>query len=343
MSGLWAARGGATSAAAQDWLGPKADAARLMAADDGEDFREALITPVFQELAYVSAQRLNPWFQPWMYTKATDFMLDVVDGLEEGFAASSEGLVCLATGILLRYLGAHAIDSSKLEVTANLCLTIASKFNERMYVPLSRGAKHDVIEPSTGTVVARSALELEVLDRLGWRLNVVTPYALKRAALEAVLEQHELDATPEIYAQCWCAARLPAWPPQYPPSTLDDCARNFSGAIVLSARRLPSPPRSKRFDVYLYLAIRDSKYLALRDQGAALAAATDLALPPSLRKPCGGADAALADVCERLGVTDVAAGREMRALMLDVAEVCQPTKQKGRADSPDNITTTDWL
>ena len=131
-------------------------------ADDGEDFREALITPVFQELAYVSAQRLNPWFQPWMYTKATDFMLDVVDGLEEGFAASSEGLVCLATGILLRYLGAHAIDSSKLEVTANLCLTIASKFNERMYVPLSRGAKHDVIEPSTGTVVARSALELEV-------------------------------------------------------------------------------------------------------------------------------------------------------------------------------------
>ena len=178
MSGLWAARGGATSAAAQDWLGPKADAARLMAADDGEDFREALITPVFQELAYVSAQRLNPWFQPWMYTKATDFMLDVVDGLEEGFAASSEGLVCLATGILLRYLGAHAIDSSKLEVTANLCLTIASKFNERMYVPLSRGAKHDVIEPSTGTVVARSALELEVLDRLGWRLNVVTPYAL---------------------------------------------------------------------------------------------------------------------------------------------------------------------
>ena len=36
MSGLWAARGGATSAAAQDWLGPKADAARLMAADDGE-------------------------------------------------------------------------------------------------------------------------------------------------------------------------------------------------------------------------------------------------------------------------------------------------------------------
>ena len=119
--------------------------------------------------------------------------------------------------------------------------------------------------------------------------------------------------------------------------------RNFSGAIVLSACRLPSPPRSKRFDVYLYLAIRDSKYLALRDQGAALAAATDLALPPSLRKPCGGADAALADVCERLGVTDVAAAREMRALMLDVAEVCQPTKQKGRADSPDNITTTDWL
>lgn len=231
MSGLWAARGGATSAAAQDWLGPKADAARLMAADDGEDFREALITPVFQELAYVSAQRLNPWFQPWMYTKATDFMLDVVDGLEEGFAASSEGLVCLATGILLRYLGAHAIDSSKLEVTANLCLTIASKFNERMYVPLSRGAKHDVIEPSTGTVVARSALELEVLDRLGWRLNVVTPYALKRAALEAVLEQHELDATPEIYAQCWCAPRLPAWPPQYPPSTLGDCARNFSARL----------------------------------------------------------------------------------------------------------------
>jgi len=231
MSGLWAARGGATSAAAQDWLGPKADAARLMAADDGEDFREALITPVFQELAYVSAQRLNPWFQPWMYTKATDFMLDVVDGLEEGFAASSEGLVCLATGILLRYLGAHAIDSSKLEVTANLCLTIASKFNERMYVPLSRGAKHDVIEPSTGTVVARSALELEVLDRLGWRLNVVTPYALKRAALEAVLEQHELDATPEIYAQCWCAPRLPAWPPQYPPSTLGDCARNFSAQL----------------------------------------------------------------------------------------------------------------
>ena len=89
--GSGAARGGATSAAAQDWLGPKADAARLMAADDGEDFREALITPVFQELAYVGAQRLNPWFQPWMYTKATDFMLDVVDGLEEGFAALVRG------------------------------------------------------------------------------------------------------------------------------------------------------------------------------------------------------------------------------------------------------------
>ena len=77
-----------------------------------------------------------------------------------------------------------------------------------------------MIEPSTGTVVARSALELEVLDRLGWRLNVVTPYALKRAALEAVLEQHELDATPEIYAQCWCAPRLArlasSVPPEYP-------------------------------------------------------------------------------------------------------------------------------
>ena len=49
---------------------------------------------------------------------------------------------------------------------------------------------------------------------------MVTPYALKRAALEAVLEQHELDATPEIYAQCWCAPRLArlasSVPPEYP-------------------------------------------------------------------------------------------------------------------------------
>ena len=102
----------------------------------------------------------------------------------------------------------------------------------------------------------------------------------------------------------------------------------------------PAPParaRSKRFDVYLYLAIRDSTYLALRDQGAALAAAADLAPPPSLRKPCGGADRALVDMCRRLGVGDVDGAREMRALMLDVAAVCEPGKEKDRSSSPESV------
>ena len=73
-----------------------------------------------------------------MYTKAIDRMLDIVDALQADFTDCTEGLVTLASVVLLRYLKVAAVDRHKIDLVAQVCLTVASKLNERMYVPLGR-------------------------------------------------------------------------------------------------------------------------------------------------------------------------------------------------------------
>ena len=57
---------------------------------------------------------------------------------------------CFASVVLLRYLKVAAVDRHKIDLVAQVCLTVASKLNERMYVPLGRsdGTKeeHDAKE-----------------------------------------------------------------------------------------------------------------------------------------------------------------------------------------------------
>ena len=142
-------------------------------------------------------------------------MLGVVDGLEEH---RPPRLTRAAGHRILGYLGAHEIKARRrkpLTVVVShaniVCCTLAD-------VSLTNAIRNETFDVVVIDGRRAGRAELEVLDRLGWRLNVVTPYALKRAALEAVLEQHELDATPEIYAQCLKAPRRPPGR-MYPPST----------------------------------------------------------------------------------------------------------------------------
>ena len=88
-----------------------------------------------------------------MYTKAIDRMLDIVDALQADFTDCTEGLVTLASVVLLRYLKVAAVDRHKIDLVAQVCLTVASKLNERMYVPLGR---------SDGTKEERFKCKLEL-------------------------------------------------------------------------------------------------------------------------------------------------------------------------------------
>ena len=116
-----------------------------------------------------------------MYTKAIDRMLDIVDALQADFTDCTEGLVTLASVVLLRYLKVAAVDRHKIDLVAQVCLTVASKLNERMYVPLGR---------SDGTKEERfkCKLELELLGKLGWHIHASTPYTIKEIALEVIFE-----------------------------------------------------------------------------------------------------------------------------------------------------------
>ena len=147
-----------------------------------------------------------------MYTKACDFMLDVVDGLEEGFTECTEGLVALSATILLRYLREVEVEKAEVESLAQVCLTVASKLTERMYVPLASSTR----EQRSAEEARRPELELQLLDRLDWKINIITPYGLRATALEAVYALLPLPAPPtdDQRVQCRCAR-----PPR--PSTAD--------------------------------------------------------------------------------------------------------------------------
>ena len=138
-----------------------------------------------------------------MYTKACDFMLDVVDGLEEGFTECTEGLVALSATILLRYLREVEVEKAEVESLAQVCLTVASKLTERMYVPLASSTR----EQRSAEEARRPELELQLLDRLDWKINIITPYGLRATALEAVYALLPLPAPPtdDQRVQCRCA------------------------------------------------------------------------------------------------------------------------------------------
>ena len=100
----------------------------------------------------------------------------------------------------------------------------------------------------------------------------------------------------------------------------------------------PPPSRSKLLEVYLYLGVRDAAYLVLPDQAAALAAAAELAASKALGTPGDQLPA----LCAALGVTDAAAARLMRELMLravsgaPIEEVGECCKER---DSPATVFT----
>ena len=58
----------------------------------------------------------------------------------------------------------------------------ASKLTERMYVPLASSTR----EQRSAEEARRPELELQLLDRLDWKINIITPYGLRATALEAV-------------------------------------------------------------------------------------------------------------------------------------------------------------
>ena len=138
-----------------------------------------------------------------MYTKACDFMLDVVDGLEEGFTECTEGLVALSATILLRYLREVEVEKAEVESLAQVCLTVASKLTERMYVPLASSTR----EQRSAEEARRPELELQLLDRLDWKINIITPYGLRATALEAVYALLPLPAPPTDDQRVQCRAR----------------------------------------------------------------------------------------------------------------------------------------
>ena len=127
----------------------------------------------------------------------------------------------------------------------------------------------------------------------------------------------------------------PSDAPAHPPPT-----HEFPSTPDLFLARLsPLPPsRSKLLEVYLYLGVRDAAYLVLPDQAAALAAAAELAASKALGTPGDQLPA----LCAALGVTDAAAARLMRELMLravsgaPIEEVGECCKER---DSPVTVFT----
>ena len=276
-----------------------------------------------------------------MYTKACDFMLDVVDGLEEGFTECTEGLVALSATILLRYLREVEVEKAEVESLAQVCLTVASKLTERMYVPLASSTR----EQRSAEEARRPELELQLLDRLDWKINIITPYGLRATALEAVYALLPLPAPPtdDQRVQCRCARPprpSPADPPR-PPTRRRAPTHDFPStprSIPVSPCPPLPPSRSKLLEVYLYLGVRDAAYLVLPDQAAALAAAAELAASKALGTPGDQLPA----LCAALGVADAAAARLMRELMLravsgaPIEEVGECCKER---DSPVTVFT----
>ena len=241
-----------------------------------------------------AAWRRNPWLRHTHYTKACDFLLEVVDRVEARLTECPEALVALSAQLVLRYLSSTSIEKAEMESLARVCLTLVSKLTERMYVPLS-----DAYEAERSDEEARRPeLERIILQTLDWRIILLTPYSLRSVALEAM-----------------CALPLPA-----PPT---------DGQRV-AARKL--------LDVLVYLGVRDASYLALDDQAAALAAAAELAASKALGTPGDQLPA----LCAALGVTDAAAARLMRELMLravsgaPIEEVGECCKER---DSPVTVFT----
>ena len=53
--------------------------------------------------------------------EAIDRMLDIVDALQADFTDCTEGLVTLASVVLLRYLKVAAVDRHKIDLVAHAC------------------------------------------------------------------------------------------------------------------------------------------------------------------------------------------------------------------------------
>ena len=129
-----------------------------------------------------AAWRRNPWLRHTHYTKACDFLLEVVDRVEARLTECPEALVALSAQLVLRYLSCTSVEKAEMESLARVCLTLVSKLTERMYVPLS-----DAYEAERSDKEARRPeLELRVVQTLDWRIILLTPYSLRSVALEAM-------------------------------------------------------------------------------------------------------------------------------------------------------------
>ncbi len=84
------------------------------------------------------------------------------------------------------------VEKAEVESLAQVCLTVASKLTERMYVPLASSTR----EQRSAEEARRPELELQLLDRLDWKINIITPYGLRATALEAVYALLPLPAPP---------------------------------------------------------------------------------------------------------------------------------------------------
>ena len=60
-----------------------------------------------------------------MYTKAIDRMLDIVDALQADFTDCTEGLVTLASVVLLRYLKVAAVEPHLQEA----CVRVVARYD----------------------------------------------------------------------------------------------------------------------------------------------------------------------------------------------------------------------
>ena len=62
-----------------------------------------------------AAWRHNPWLRHTHYTKACDFLLEVVDRVEARLTECPEALVALSAQLVLRYLSCTSVEKAEME------------------------------------------------------------------------------------------------------------------------------------------------------------------------------------------------------------------------------------
>jgi hypothetical protein len=118
-----------------------------------------------------------------MYSHTCDYMLDLLDSVPPEFTECAEGLVAMAATYLMSFLSARHVEATDMGTIAQTCLCIASKFVERIQLPFSIMAEDAdaAFDPA-----AFKALELHILETIGWKLRATTPYSLREFVIGIV-------------------------------------------------------------------------------------------------------------------------------------------------------------